>query len=69
MKNAQEIWTAMILCGYAKKRDISITDAAERLLADGGISYLEDCYGVLHTQSNEDVIDELIDMGNRGLKK
>ena len=62
MKNAQEVWTAMILCAYAKKREISIAEAAERLLSDGGLSYLEDCYGALHTQSNEDVVDELIDM-------
>ena len=64
MKNAQEIWVAMILCGYAKKQDITVSKAAERLLADGGMSYLEDCYGALHTQSNEDVIQELIEMAN-----
>ena len=64
MKNAQEIWVAMILCGYAKKLDITVSKAAERLLADGGMSYLEDCYGALHTQSNEDVIQELIEMAN-----
>ena len=59
----------MILCGYAKKQEIAITEAAERLLADGGLSYLEDCYGALHTQSNEDVIDELIGMANERAKK
>ena len=59
----------MILCGYSKKLGIAISEAAERLLSDGGISYLEDCYEALHTQSNEDVIEELIDMGNDGAIK
>ena len=54
----------MILSAYAKKRGITISETAVRLLADGGLSYLEDCYEALHTQSNEDVIDELIDMAN-----
>jgi len=65
MLNAQEIWTAMILSAYAKKLGITITEASGRLLTDGGLSYLEDCYETLHTQSNEDVIDELIDMANK----
>ena len=52
----------MILSGYSKKLGIAISEAAERLLSDGGLSYLEDCYEALHTQSNEDVINELIDM-------
>jgi len=69
MKNKQEIWTAMILCGYAKKLGIAISEAAERLLIHGGLSYLEDCYEALHTQSNECVIDELIDMENAGAVK
>ena len=64
MINKQEIWTAMILTGYAKKLGLSITESTQRLLSDGGINYLEDCYEALHTQSNEDVINELIDMGN-----
>ena len=59
----------MILSGYAKKLGITISKAAERLLSDGGLSYLEDCYEVLHTQSNDDVIDELIDMTNMGADK
>jgi len=64
MINKQEIWTAMILTGYAKKLGLSITESTQRLLSDGGINYLEECYEALHTQSNEDVINELIDMGN-----
>ena len=53
----------MILSGYAKKLGIVISEAAEKLLSDGGLSYLEECYEALHTQSNDDVIIELIDMG------
>ena len=63
MINKQEIWTVMILSAYAKKLGMSISEAAERLLNDGGMSYLEDCYEALHTQSNEDVVNELIEMG------
>ena len=59
----------MILSAYAKKLGIALSEAAERLLVDGGLSYLEDCYEALHTQSNEDVIDELIDMANVGADK
>jgi hypothetical protein len=62
MKNKHEIWTAMIISGYAQKLGITISAAAERLLADGGLRYLEEYYEPLHTQSNEDVIGELIDM-------
>ncbi|MDR0503724.1 MAG: DUF3791 domain-containing protein [Treponema sp.] len=62
MINKQEIWTAMILSVYAKKLEILISEAAERLLSDGGMSYLDDCYEALHTQSNEDVVDDLIEM-------
>ena len=54
----------MILSGYAQKRGITLSEAAEQLLSGGGFSYMEDCYNVLHTQSNEDVIDELIDIAN-----
>jgi len=39
MKNSQEIWTAMILSGYAKKQGIVLSEAAQRLLNDGGLSY------------------------------
>jgi len=52
----------MILTGYAKRLGITVSETAARLLSDGGLGYLEDCYEALHTQSNEDVIDELIDM-------
>jgi hypothetical protein len=62
MINQLEIWTAMIISGYAKKLEITISEAVQRLLSDGGMSYLEDCYDALHTQSNEDVINELIEM-------
>lgn len=69
MKNAQEIWTAMILSAYAKKQNIALSMAAEQLLSDNRLRYLDDCYGVLHTQSTEDVVDELIDMAHTGAKK
>ena len=62
MLNQKEIWVAMILSVYARKQGIPISEAVSRLLADGGLSYLEDYYEVLHTQSNDDVVDELIDM-------
>ena len=52
----------MILSVYAKKLGITISKAAEQLLSDGGMSYLEDCYEALHTQSNDDVASELIEM-------
>ena len=67
MKNKQEIWIAMVLSVYAKKLGIAISEAAERLLSDGGLGYLEDCYEALHTQSNEDVVNELIDMAKEGV--
>ena len=54
----------MILSGYAKKLGITVSSAAERLLADGGLAYLEEFYEPLHTQSNEDIISELIDMAS-----
>ena len=53
----------MILSAYAKKLGIAISEAAEQLLSDGGMNYLEDCYQALHTQSNEDVVNDLIEMG------
>ena len=62
MVNQKEIWVAMILSVYAKRQGIPISEATGRLLADGGLSYLEDYYETLHTQSNDDVVDELIDM-------
>ncbi|MCL2478013.1 MAG: DUF3791 domain-containing protein [Treponema sp.] len=62
MINSKEIWVAMILSVYAKKLEISISEAAGRLLTDGGLSYLDDCYEALHTQSNEDVVNDLVEM-------
>ena len=59
----------MILSAYAKRLGIALSEASERLLSDGGLSYLEDCYEALHTQSNDDVIDELIDMAIAGTGK
>ena len=59
----------MILSSYAKKLGMAISEASQKLLSDGGLSYLEDCYEALHTQSNEDVVDELIDMANIGTIK
>jgi len=59
----------MILSAYAKKRGITISETAVRLLADGGLSYLEDCYEALHTQSNDDVVEDLIDMAKMGAKQ
>ena len=56
----------MIISAYAQKLGISLSEAAGKLLSDGGLSYLEDCYETLHTQSNDDVIDELIEMANMG---
>jgi len=69
MINKQETWFAMILSGYAKKLGIAISEAAERLMSDGGLNYMEDCYEALHTQSNEDVINELLDMAKTGAAK
>jgi len=69
MQNKQEIWVAMILSSYAKKLEIAISEAVERLLSDGGLHYLEDCYEALHTQSNEDVVNDLIDMAKEGSAK
>jgi hypothetical protein len=66
MENKQEIWIAMILCGYAKKLGVTVSEAAERLLFGDGLNYLEEYYNTLHTLSNEDVVCELIDMSDIG---
>jgi hypothetical protein len=66
MENKQEIWTAMILCGYAKALGITVSEAAGRLLSGDGLNYLEEYYKTLHTLSNEDVVCELIDMSDTG---
>lgn len=62
MKNKQEIWIAMIISGYAKKLRITISEAVEQLLSNDCLNYLEECYEALYTQSNDDVIAELMDM-------
>ena len=62
MKNQQEFWTAMIISGYSKRLGITLSEAANRLLASNSINYLEEYYKTLHLLSNEDVISELINM-------
>ena len=62
MKNKQEMWTAMIISGYAQKLDITIAEAARQMLSTECLDYLEDYYETLHLLSNEDVICELMDM-------
>lgn len=59
----------MIICGYAKRLGITISEAAGQLLDCGAMGYLEECYEALHTQSNEDVISELADMAGSGVPK
>ena len=56
----------MIVGGYAVKTGKKISEALDLLLKNGGIKYIDECYNVLHLLSNDDVIDELIDMSNRG---
>jgi len=68
MKNKQELWTAMIMSGYSKKLDITISEAARILLSTGCLNYLEEYYETLHLLSNEDVICELMDMAGTGAK-
>ena len=62
MKNSQEVWIAMIVSGYSKKQDITISEAARQLLSRDCFDYLEEYYETLHLLSNEDVICELVDM-------
>jgi len=62
MKNKQEVWTAMIISGYSKKLGITISEAAQQLLSENSLDYLEEFYDTLHLLSNEDVICELMDM-------
>jgi len=69
MKNKQEVWTAMIISGYSKKLGITISEAAQQLLSDNSLDYLEECYNALHLLSNEDVICELMDMTKAGQGK
>ena len=69
MKNAQEMWIAMIISGYSKKLDITISEAAQRLLSSDCLNYLEEYYETLHLLSNDDVICELVDMSTAEVKK
>jgi len=69
MKNKQEVWTAMIISGYSKKLGITISEAAQQLISEGSLDYLEECYNTLHLLSNEDVICELMDMTKAGQGK
>ena len=62
MKNKQEMWFAMIMSGYSKKLNITISEAAQQLISRNCLDYLEEYYGTLHLLSNDDVICELIDM-------
>jgi hypothetical protein len=66
MKNKTENWTAMIMSGYSKKMNITISEAARILLSSGCLKYLEEYYETLHLLSNEDVISELSEMTESG---
>jgi hypothetical protein len=66
MKDPQEIWTMMILSAFAKRQNMSLAAATRFLLQNRGVAYLADCYGTLHQLSNDDVVDELIEMTNDG---
>ena len=52
----------MIISSFSKKLNIPISEAARILLSSKCISYLEDYYGTLHQLSNDDVVDELLEM-------
>jgi len=69
MKNKQENWTAMIMSGYSKKMNITISETARILLSTGCINYLDEYYETLHLLTNEDVINELSDMIGNNEKK
>jgi hypothetical protein len=62
MKNKQELWVSMIISGYSKKLNITISEAARTMLSNGCLNYLEEYYETLHLLSNDDVISELNDM-------
>jgi hypothetical protein len=68
MKNKQEMWVAMIISGYSKKLGITISEAAQQLLAYDCLNYLEEFYETLHLLSNEDVICELMDIATEAKK-
>jgi hypothetical protein len=46
-----------------------MSEALDSLLKNGGVKYMDECYNVLHLLSNDDVIDELIDIGSRSFAK
>jgi len=69
MNNKQEIWTAMIMSGYSKRMNITISEAAQVLLSAGCLNYLEEYYETLHLLSNDDVINELAEMAGTQVKK
>ena len=52
----------MIISGYSKKLNITVSEAAQQMLSSDCLDYLEDYYEPLHLLSNEDVICELMDM-------
>jgi hypothetical protein len=69
MKNKQENWIAMIMSGYSKKMNITISETAKILISTGCLNYLDEYYETLHLLSNEDVISELSDMVGNNAKK
>jgi len=69
MKNKQEHWTAMIISGYSKKMDITISEAIKILISANCLVYLEEYYKTLHLLSNEDVISELAEMTAKEAKE
>jgi len=52
----------MIISGYSKRLNITISEALKILLSASCMNYLEEYYETLHLLSNEDVINELAEM-------
>jgi len=69
MKNKKENWISMIMSGYSKKMNITISETVRLLLSTGCINYLDEYYETLHLLTNEDVINELADMIGNNAKK
>jgi hypothetical protein len=69
MKNKQENWIAMIMSGYSKKMNITISETVKILLSTGCLNYLNEYYDTLHLLTNDDVISELSDMIANNRKK
>jgi len=69
MKNKQENWIAMIISGYSKKMNITISETVRILLSTGCLNYLDEYYDTLHLLTNEDIISELSDMIGKNEKK